>query len=469
MNRTKYLAKNTIIFAIGNLGSKLINFFLVPLFTNALTTQEYGITDLIFTICSIAVPIIFFNVNEAVMRYSIDEDADLNKIMSVGILVSLLSFMIAIPLFGVSWIYPILLQYHKYIYIYTIAHGICEINISYLRGKECLKAFAIGSILRTFLIAVFNILFLVVFQYGIEGYLMAFILSNILTGIYAFVAGNVIDVLKHYSFDKELFKRMVRYSLPIIPNSFMWWIIDSSNRIMITSMISVSASGIYAVASKIAGLVSFISTIFNQAYSYSAIHENNSEDREDFNNKIMDMLFLLITVIGLFVLTIIKPFMKIYVGSQFVEAWIYAPPLIIGTCILVMATFFSVFYKVNKDSNGFLKSGILGAIINIILNFSLIPIWGVIGAAISTCITYVAIFIFRYFDTKKYIQLEVFNLRHIISFLILISAGIAVYISVIIQIIVFAVSLLFICILYKNCIQLFVIKSLGLITSFFKK
>ena len=84
-SRKKYLLKNTAIFALGSFGTKFISFFLVPLYTNILTTSEYGTVDMISTIGMVLVPLLTLNICEAVMRFSLDENADLNKIISVGI------------------------------------------------------------------------------------------------------------------------------------------------------------------------------------------------------------------------------------------------------------------------------------------------------------------------------------------------------------------------------------------------
>ena len=80
--RGKYLAKNTALFALGNIGTKMISFFLVPIYTNALSTSEYGVTDLIASICTVLVPILTCNIGESVMRFALDEDADYDKIMN---------------------------------------------------------------------------------------------------------------------------------------------------------------------------------------------------------------------------------------------------------------------------------------------------------------------------------------------------------------------------------------------------
>ena len=74
-NRNRYLMKNTIIFTLGNFGSKLISFFLIPLYTNVLTTTEYGVVDLVVTVVTVAVPVLTLNISESVMRFALDRDA----------------------------------------------------------------------------------------------------------------------------------------------------------------------------------------------------------------------------------------------------------------------------------------------------------------------------------------------------------------------------------------------------------
>ena len=434
MNRAKYLAKNTAAFALFNFGTRIINFFLVPLYTNLLTTEQYGITDLVFTICFFVTPILMLNIGESVMRFPLDKGAERNKIMSVGILVMLMSMVTGLLVYVAAGFYTPVSEYKSYIYWYAVTYAICEIMLSYLRGKELLIAFSLGNIIRTFAIAGLNILFLIGFSMKVEGYLLAYVLANVVSAIFCFVAGNILDVIKHFSLDKTLLVNMIKYSVPLIPTSLMWWIINSSDLIMITSMVGISASGIYAVSSKIPSLISVISTTFNQAFSYSAIHEEESQDRIEFNNRIFDYLFAVVTICGLGVLLIIKTFMRFYVSEAYYIAWTYSVPLVVGTCFMVFGSFFSVSYTVNKDSIGFLKSGIAGAVTNLTFNLILIHIIGAFGAAIATLMTYIIVFLFRFYDTRKYLPLKVFTKKHIVSIFMLILGGISVYMGTMVNI-----------------------------------
>ena len=450
MNRGKYLVKNTMIFALGNLGTKLINFFLVPLYTSILCSTEYGTADLIFTICTFAVPIIICNIYESVMRFCLDKDADSDKVMSVGLLILVTSFFTGMILLELAKFYEPTSDYYIYVYLYAISMGTSQVFLCYLRGRELLLQYSIGNIIQALLIATLNVFFLIELRMGVKGYLTAYIIANFATGLYAFLVGDVWHVLKNFKIDKELSVSMIRYSIVLIPNSFMWWIMNSVDRVMLTSIVGVAATGIYAVANKIPSLVSVISTIFNQAFSYSAIKENESEDRNAFNNRIFEYLLSLVIFTGIVLIILIKPFMSIYVSDEYYEAWIYAPTLIVGTCILVLGTFLSTSYTVHKDSKGFLFSASIGAVVNILLNFILIPSLGILGASIATSISYFVVMVYRSFDVKKYITINVFAISNVLSLLSLIVVCILSYMDFIIGYVLMIVLLLFNVVIFKN-------------------
>lgn len=427
--RNKYLLKNTVIFSIGNFGTKIISFFLVPLYTNILTTREYGTVDLIYIIGMVLVPLLTLNIGESIMRFALDKDADCDKIMSTGITILIFGAIIGLLILPIANLFENVSNYSIYIYLYTLTLAFSQIFLCYLRGKEFLLKYSIGNIIQSLTIAIFNIIFLIGMKKGIEGYLMAYILANVCTGLYGFWAGKVNLVIKKYSIDIELSKNMIKYSVVLIPNSFMWWIMNSSDRMMVSAMISVTANGVYAVAYKIPTLLSTITTIFNQAWSYSAIREDESEDKEEYNNRVYDNLVTIVIVVATGLLMIMKPFLSVYVGKEYYAAWHYVPYLIVGFVFMTLGSFIATSYTVHKDSMGFLISGTVGAIINLILNFILIPMMGVSGAAFATCISYFGVFAYRIKDTQKYIKLRVFKRKQICGYALLILSAMTCYLD----------------------------------------
>lgn len=450
-SRGRYLVKNTAIFTLGNFGTKLINFFMVPLYTHVLTTNQYGTIDLVTTLGMVLAPVLLFNINEGVMRFSLDKNADHNKIASIGLCAFVFAVLVGLLIIPVSHNFDGMRNYGMYIYVYTISYAANLLFFGYLRGKEKLLQYSLGNILNTFLIALLNIVFLVFLKFGLTGYYLAYSLANIISCIYAIIVGNVVDVIRNFTFDKKLAQAMGKYSLVLVPNSFMWWILNSSDRVMITSMIGSAANGVYAVSYKLPSLLSTIVSIFNQAWSYSAIRENNSEDREKYINEIYNGLVMITVIAAVGMMFVIKPFLSIYVEQSYYEAWKYTPFLIIGFVFTSIGAFLASYYTVYKDSKGFLFSASSGALINIVLNFLLIPIIGVYGAALATCVSYIVTFLYRVYDTRKYIKINFFKNTHIIGFLILPLAGATMFIdnAYICEILLFA-ELLIVVILFSR-------------------
>ena len=418
-----------MIFILGNLGSKLISFFLIPLYTNALTTTEYGVVDLIATVGTVAVPVLTLNICESVMRFALDKDANKDKITQIGTNLLLIGMVVGLVIFPICHSFNRISQYSAFVYFYVISLAASQLYLCDLRGKELLVYYSIGNVLHTFFIAALNILFLVVFKGGIEGYLNAYIIANILTATYALIMGKGYRSFSFSGVDKKLLQRMIKYSIVLIPNSFMWWIMNSSDRVMVSSMVGIAANGIYAVSYKLPTLVSTLTTIFNQAWSYSAIREEGTEDENEYNNKIFRTLIGIVMLIGIGLITFMKPFLSIYVAKEYYVAWKYTPFLTVGCVYLTLATFMATSYTVHKDSFGYLFSGMFGAIFNIVMNLALIPLIGVYGAAIATCISYMLVFVFRLFHTRKYIRYNIKNKEFIVGSAILILSACLMFVD----------------------------------------
>lgn len=445
--RANYLIKNTVIFTIGNLATKFISFFLVPLYTNTLSTTEYGTVDLVSTICNVLAPIMILNISESVMRFSLDREADYSQILSIGILIYFFSLILGLLIFPINSLVPLTDEYSIYIYFNTVMYAGSQLFLCYLRGKERLAAYAIGGVIQTLTLACFNIFFLLNLKLGIHGYFLSMILSSAITMFYAGVSGKVWTVIYHFSINKNLFMQMVKYSIVLIPNTFMWWIMNASDRIMVTAIVGAAANGIYAISYKLPTLVSTFTGIFNQAWSYSAIKEEGSEDEVEFNNKVLNTLISFSMLVGIGLLTVAKPFLKLYVSFAYFEAWRYIPFLTIGCIYLTLGTFMATSYTVHKDSFGYLFSAMFGAVFNIALNFWLIPAIGVYGAAIPTCVSYIAVFVFRAIHTKKYIRYKILTVEFIVGSILLLVTSFLMFfenmVGFIIQIGLFIIAVYF--------------------------
>lgn len=408
-SRNKFLIKNTALFAIGNMGTKLINFLMVPLYTYSLSTEQYGTINTTISICSIIIPFVMCNIGEAVRRYLLDKESDPNAVQSVEIIWFSFGMIISILMYCIFHRIPQWKTYALEMSLYTLLNAFAGTTLDYLRGKEKLQIYTACGIFQTFMIALLNIIFIVKFDYGIKGYFWSYITSYFITGIIAFLAGEQLKDLKKIHFDQKMFLEMSRFALMLVPNSVMWWVTNSSDRLMITYMISAAANGIYSVSYKMPTIMSTLSTILMQAWQHSAIRENDSQDRTEYNNIMYKSYMCGTFIVGAMLLLINRPFMQVYVAPEYREAWRYSPFLIVSSIFSTLGTFVGTSYYVEKDMKGNLRSATIGAIMNVLLNCILIPKIGATGAAVATCISYVTVFLYRARDTRKYMPIKVYT------------------------------------------------------------
>lgn len=429
MNKNKYLLKNSAIFAIGNIGTKLINFFLVPYYTYVLSSEQYGTVDLLFTVCSLIIPGIMCNINEAVMRFLMDKNGRDDEVGSVALcfmVFGAVGGLILIPIFSLI---PLTRPYVLEMYLYIILNAAHSVVFYYLRGKEELMKYAICSILTTLFIAVFNIGFLTVLHAGIKGYFWAYDISYLITIVIAIIWGKEYRVISNFKIEKRMIKSMFQFSIALVPNALLWWMINSSDRIMVSTMVGLSANGLYGVSYKIPSLLTTLSNIFMQAWTYSAISEKNENAGETYTNYVFDRLFGLMALVSGGLLLFNKVLFKVLFSAAYFESWKYSPSLIFGFFFLTMATFIGTSYYVEKNTVGTMLSALVGAVVNIILNFLLIPRVGTNGAAIATGLSYLVIFVYRYFDTQRYIKIEIFERKYLFTVLLLIALLVSGYLS----------------------------------------
>lgn len=405
-SRNKYLIKNTAIFALGNMGTRLINFFMVPLYTYVLTTEQYGTINSIQSACMIILPLIMCNISEAIRRYLLDKQADEGGILAAEIFWIGFGIVASLAMFGILSLIPAFSAYAREMSLYVLTCTLAGTVMEYLRGKEKLILYTACGLLQTVIAVGLNLLLLVRFRYGVRGYFWSYIAAYSISALIAFVGGGQIVALRKVRFDKALFKEMSKYALTLVPNSMMWWVTGTSDKLMITYMISAAANGIYSVSTKLPTMMETLNQILMQAWQYSAIKESDSQDRVEYHNQMFHLYMSTLSLVCAGLLFINRPFMRIYASDAFGEAWRYCPFLVVASLFSTLANFVGTSYFVEKDMKGNLKSATVGAITNIILNIILIPTMGITGAAITTCFSHVAVLIFRLKDTYKYLPLK---------------------------------------------------------------
>jgi O-antigen/teichoic acid export membrane protein len=419
MNKYKKLAKNIGFFTVANLASKVLTFLLLPLYTAILSTEEYGTADIITITISLVFPLLTLCLNESMMRFAIDEN-DKRTIFSFGICINFIGVIILSILLPISNTIPTIGEYYLYFIFYYFSYALYNAISYFAQGAGQVKQSAYIGVLNTALAIVFNIYFLAVLNLGLVGYLLAYCLSFSISAVVLFFGGKYYKLIIPPSrFDKELCKKMLQYSLPMVPNSVSWWISNSSDKYMMTLFVGISATGVYSIAYKIPTIFSIFSNLFIGAWKLSAAEEFNKVETSSFYNKIFQMYLSSSFIIVGALITTTKTLASILFSKDFYSAYLFVPILLLSAFMHGICEFYGVIYTSAKKTERLFISSILGAVLNILLNLLLIPLIGGIGAAFATFASYCAIVAFRVIDTKKYIKLEIFKLNNFTSFLLL--------------------------------------------------
>ena len=191
MSRYKSLLKDTLIFAIGSIGTKLILFLMVPLYTNYMTSAEYGTADLIFTIAQLLVSILSVVIFDAVIRFGLSGGEKRENVLLVGFIVFVFSIILGAAITPIIGLYKTISEWKWYLYFYVVLSILYSIEFNYLKVMGKNKQYAAFNILQTGMMASFNVYFLVNKSLGVQGYLLAYILSTFIIDIIAFIYGKL--------------------------------------------------------------------------------------------------------------------------------------------------------------------------------------------------------------------------------------------------------------------------------------
>lgn len=409
MNKYQNLAKNSGLFFIANFGSKIVTFLLVRFYTEVLTTEEYGTLDLINTTVNLAIPIVTLCITEAVLRFSIDDIDNRKKIFSLGLTVGIVGnavFAFTAPLlYHLDFFKDNLLM----LYLLTFANTLYIVCAHFSRGIGKTQIFAIAGFLLTVLQVGLNLLFLLGLNWGVKGYLWALFIANLVTAAFIFYAAKLYKYIT-WGFDRTFLKGMLKYSLPLMPNSIFWWIMQSSNRYVITLMLSSSDNGLYSVANKIPSIISTISNVFFQAWQLSSVDEAKSEDKDKFYSEIFNLTSLVLICGSSLVMIVLQPVYRILVEESFYIGWQCAPFLMLAMVFSCFSSFFGTNYVAMKKTNGVFVTTLIGAVVNLGLSLVLTYFFGIRGTSLATAIGFGVTAAVRAFDTRKFAKISV-NVR----------------------------------------------------------
>lgn len=406
---TKFI-KDVGVYAIGNIGSKLITFLMVPLYTYFVhDTSDFGYYDLCLTVCFLLLPFVTLQLRDGAFRFLLDCD-DTTKRQRIVTFVSRSMFTTLSLAILVAIVLAFTTQIHYLGYStgLLIAMSLQEVYSQVFRGLGNNRAFAVTGILSALGIGVFSILFVAVLGWGIKGIFLANIVARILALLLVECRVRLITRNTKWKLSSlHVGHDIIRYTLPLLPGSLCWWLTGSSDRLFISHFLGLDVNGIYAVAIRFTSIISTLAIIFYQAWQETAILQYHSPDRDRFFSKMFNSYIFVLAGILIGYAFLLKANYNWLVAPEYRDSLNYIYPMGVSAVIFALAAFFDMGYQCAKDTPRTLPSIVLAAAINVALNFALIKPLGVYGVITTQLVTYLVLFLYRWHDMRRYFVLRI--------------------------------------------------------------
>jgi len=421
MNKNfKKLINNTLILSFGTICTKGLMFIMIPFFTHWLSQEDYGIYDLLITYTSLLIPVISFDLGEAVFRFLVEDENDHKRVIS-----SSFKFILCIFLILIGPLFLILKNFLK-VDVILCACALLFLEMFYiyftmlLRGKKQLKDYSVANIL--FVVTMFLSVFILVkvLDLALVGILLGYSIGYLLSCLYMIIRSKFFKDFSITCFDASIIKKMLWYAIPLIPNAIAWWIMDASDRTIVTLKLGVTYSAIIAVAHKMPNICQTLYTVFHLSWQENAIDIVKMEPKEqnDYYNKVVNNMISILISISILVLSVNFIMFDYIFDSEYYEGYYHTSILVSSLILSMLAQFIGGIYIARRESkkNGF--TTIISAIINIVFHLLLINSIGLYASSISTLIAYLSLFLIRYFDVRGEAFKLHLNKNNIINILI---------------------------------------------------
>lgn len=426
--RNKTLVKNTFLLSIGQFVPKLISMFTLPILTTWLTKTEYGIYDLANSMVSLIVPLTTLQIQQVAFRYLIlsKDKEEKTEFFTSAFLFLILSSLICTPIIlGVlHYTTSYSLFDNVLICIFLISESFFRLVGQLIRGLGFNLKYSIGAIVFSIVQLVASIICVMWIKGGVIGAFLSFTIGYIIAIMYMFIGAKVWNYISLDKFSLTKLKEMLALSIPIVPSSISLWIVNLSDRLVITSIIGIEANAIYGVANKIPNLFSMAYSTFNLAWTESATLAVGDLDTESYYSKMIDKLICFLTGIMLLLIATTPVIFKLLINSQYDSAYFQIPILFFGVFLNSIVQFYGAIYVAIKRTKQVGLSSAAGAILNLIINLLLVKKIGLYAASISTVLAYLIVCIYRVIDLNSVIKIQ-YNLKKILlSFLIMVISAI---------------------------------------------
>lgn len=417
-NKYVRMLVDVIVFGVGMVLAKIIQFFLMPIYTSYMSAESYGQAELVNNLSDLFFPIVTLCVYKASFRYAVNSQFTQGEVIKSSLRIlfssSLIGLMIVFFIDAI-WKY----EYAWYLYIILYTYSLKMLLSYYVRGKGYSKVFAISGIVNALALVAFTAYFVIYANRGETGYLLSICLGYIVTVVYLFVAGKIYKDVRNTKVNISCEKSQVSFGLPLIFYNIGYWFTTMSGRYVLLLFTDSKQVGLYVAAIKISAVINMMQQAIQLAFELNASKEYANSDKEKYYSKLCNIFSSIFFIVGAIVIAVSSILSAITLKKEFIYAQVYLPIILLASIVQCLSALYGTMYIVYKRTKESVPNSVLGTIINLGFSILLTPKIGIWGVCIASLLCYLSQLIYKLHDIKKFCALRIQYKAIIISFLLL--------------------------------------------------
>lgn len=403
MGNVGKLLKSAGIYFLGNVLTRMISFFLLPIYTAFIAKAEMGYFDVSTSYLNVLIPVICLDIWSGIMRFMFDheEQAGKYKVIFNGMIIFSGSMVLYVLLFvGLGFLGNI--QSIFFIFLYGILLMLQNLYTYLARGLGHNRAFALSGVVSSLVNSISNIVMILVFDMRLNSLYIAMILGLLVQLIILESKVKILGNMSLKLLDKGLIRSMVRFSVPLCLNEACFWFLSGYNKIGISHTLGLEANGLYTVAGKFTMMVAIVANCFSLAWQELVYSLGNEKENKSKLYTTASNYYLILLLFGaLLIIPAIHIIFPFFVDAEYADAFSLIPLYMIATALSTFSSFLGNVFGAEKKTDMVFYSTVAAAAVNVATFHILVQYVGLHAANIGLAMGYLTIIIMRVATLKK--------------------------------------------------------------------
>lgn len=408
MTTSSAFIKKFSIYAVGNIGSKLIMFLLYPVMTFYLSPDELGAFDLYFTIIIWAGVAMMLNLRDGIFRFVMSgESIVFNTIIHLFLRICLCNAVLLFSIAAICYFFNINLAFNPFLLAaFFLSFNFYEVYQQIIRASGKTKLYVTGNLVASISVALITIVLLRTTELKANSLIIAYIISKLLAFV---ITEKIYPVLKDgfktfekHDYNRNIANKILGYSLFLLPACMAVNGIENWSRLYIYHYLGEYYNGIYAVITKFSSIFFVITAIYQQTWQESAIRDYKKVEKNVYFSLFFNYYLLFLSVAAMGFAIGMEMFYPVLMADAYYESVRYIFPQIISMIFMALSFFLGLGYECSYQVKRSMYSAVLASLVSLILNYFFITRMGLMGCIVANICAGSSMFLYRFIDVRRY-------------------------------------------------------------------